>query len=111
MIYQEVTKKAQDAAKRAAAEQMNRQGGDVGACGFAWVKYVRKHDGRTKAGREEVKMIKALGFKKDYDGNYMLWRPCGSPVQSVDVLHQGAVAYANVLKSYGITVYAQSRLD
>ena len=40
-------------------------GQDAFACGFAWVTVYPKHKGNTKLGKEERKVLTALGLKKD----------------------------------------------
>ena len=76
-----------------------------GACGFAWVDIPVK--GNTKLGRA----LKAAGVSKHWRSGFQLWNPSKFPTQNVDTLEAGARAAADVLKSYGITAYAGSRLD
>lgn len=91
---------------RKASHEAYAKTGDGYPCGFAWVK-VFGVKLSTKAGKE----FKALGFRKDYEGGISLWNPGGMNVQNVDVKEAGAQAYAEVLKQYGYTAYAGSRLD
>ena len=76
-----------------------------GMCGFAWVDIPVK--GNTKLGRA----LKAAGVGKHWRSGFQLWNPSKYPTQNVDTLEAGAQAAAAVLKSYGITAYAGSRLD
>ena len=100
-------------AARAAAEARYQElGGDGMACGFAWTTVYPVHKGNTKQGREERKVLAALGLRKDWTGKaYEVWNPSGSPVQNIDIKEAGAIAAANVLRRYGFNAYANSRLD
>ena len=80
--------------------------GDGYPCGFAWVRIFG-----VKLNTKEGKLFKSLGFRKEYGGGISLWNPGGLPVQNVDVKYAGAEAYAAVLKKYGYSAYAESRLD
>ena len=79
--------------------------GEPGYCGFAWVHVSEKAS--TKLGRA----LKTVGFKPAYGGGLQLWNPGGSFTQSMDIKETGAQAYADVLKSHGITAYMSSRAD
>ena len=92
------------AAQKAAAEFLAKHG-DRDACGFAWV--VVREKGSTKLGRA----LKSVGFKPSYGGGLQLWDPSNSYTQSITAKEDGAIAYANVLKQYGIDAHAASRLD
>ena len=74
-------------AARAAAEARYRElGGDGMACGFAWTTVYPTHKGNTRQGREERKILAALGLRKDWTGKaYEVWNPSGSPVQNIDI--------------------------
>ena len=102
-IHFEATVAAEQAAARFFQEKLG--GRDQYACGFAWVTVFEK--GSTKLGRA----LKAVGFRKAYGGGLQLWNPSHFGCQNVDTLEAGAEAYAQVLKKYGITAYAGSRLD
>ncbi len=87
-------------------------GKDMYACGFAWVTIYPEHKGNTKAGKAERKTLEEMGFRKDWTGKaYEYWNPSGLGVQNVDVKEAGARAAADVLRKYGFTAYAGSRLD
>lgn len=87
-------------------------GQDHGACGFAWVTIYPKHKGNTKAGKEERKILRAMGFELDWTGkSFQMWNPSGLACQNVDAKHQGAHAAALVFRKYGFAAYAGSRLD
>ena len=100
--------KAMDAAQKAAKAFSEKyfNGGDGGACGFAWV--------NVYGVRSNSKMGKALaevGFRKSYQGGLQLWNKWW-PGQSVDAAEHGAVAYAKVMQEQlGLDFYAGSRLD
>ena len=87
-------------------------GKDSYACGFAWVTIYPEHKGNTKAGRAERKLLEEMGFRKDWTGKaYEYWNPSKWGGQNVDVKEAGARAAADVLRKYGFTAYAGSRLD
>ena len=97
-----------------ATEVLNRDygGKDMYACGFAWVTIYPEHKGNTKQGRAERKTLEEMGFRKDWTGKaYEYWNPSGWHGQNVDVKEAGARAAALVLRKYGFTAYAGSRLD
>lgn len=102
-IHQEATA----AAEKAAADMLNKIGGDCGACGFAWVE-VFDVKLNTKLGKE----LQKIGFRRPYTGApVQLWNPSRSPVQNIDVKEVGAQAYAMVLRAHGLNAYMNSRLD
>jgi hypothetical protein len=104
---------AKEAAAQAADEFFRtRLGGrDQYACGFAWVN-IWEHNGvKIKGNTKLGKMLKAAGVRQDYTKAFQIWNPSGSPVQNVDCKEVGAQAAADVLKKYGFTAYAGSRLD
>jgi hypothetical protein len=87
-------------------------GTDWGACGFAWVEIRPVHKGNTRLGKAERKDLEALGAEKGWSGNsWMIWNPAKWGGQNVDALSAGATAAAGVLRHYGYTAYAMSRLD
>ena len=101
--------KAMDAAQSAAKAFSEKyfNGGDGGACGFAWVN-VYKVRSNSKLG----KALQEVGFRKSYTGGLQLWNKWW-PGQSVDAAEHGATAYAAVMKEeLGIEdIYSGSRLD
>mgnify|MGYP003670352857 CR=1 FL=1 len=46
-----------------------------------------------------------------HNGGYDVYNPSDWVGQSIDVKERGAEAYEKVLRKYGITAYAMSRLD
>lgn len=102
-IHNEATRAAEQAARKFFDETLG--GRDQYACGFAWVTVFEKAS--TKLGRR----LKDVGFRKAYGGGLQLWNPSHFPCQNIDTLEEGARAYAEVLKKYGIEAYAGSRLD
>jgi hypothetical protein len=88
------------------------KGEDAFACGFAWVTVQPKHKGNTKLGREERKVLRALGLELDWTHKRFWWsNPSDSYFQNIDCKEQGARAAAKVLQSYGLDAWAGSRLD
>ena len=88
------------------------KGEDAFACGFAWVNIYPKFKGNTRDGKEERRVIRALGFELDYTGKrFSLWNPSKSHFQNIDCKEAGARAAAKVLESVGFEAYANSRLD
>ena len=88
------------------------KGEDAFSCGFAWVTVQPKHKGNTKLGREERKVLRALGLEKDWtEKRFQWWNPSMSYFQNIDCKEEGAKAAAKVLKSYGLDAWANSRLD
>lgn len=84
----------------------------IGACGFAWTTIVPKHKGNTREGKTERKVLKEMGFSKDWTGkSYQFWDPARYGGQNIDIKEAGAIAAANVLKKYGFDAFAGSRLD
>jgi hypothetical protein len=104
----QIALEARSSARIAAQKFFNEKLGGVDqyACGFAWVD-VYKVRSNSKLG----KALQAVGFRKSYTGSLQLWNPADFGCQNVDTLEEGARAYADVLKSYGIEAYAGSRLD
>ena len=94
-------------AEKASQDKYREMGGDMYACGFAWVDvYVD----RTNS-KQAKELIKA-GFRKDYKPKCLsMWNPGGLGVQNIDIKEAGAYAYASYLSSLGLRAYAGSRLD
>ena len=90
-----------------------RLGGvDRGACGFAWVTVYPKHNGRTREGKAERRILEGMGFSRDWTGKgYEYWNPSQFPVQNIDTLAAGAAAAAQLLREHGFKASAGSRLD
>lgn len=87
-------------------------GHDAGMCGFAWVNIRPANKGNTKAGKEERKVLRAMGFELDWTGKeFQWWNPSGLGVQNIDAKEAGARAAAKVLQGYGFNAYAGFRLD
>jgi hypothetical protein len=101
--------KALDAAQKAAKafSEKHFNGGDGGACGFAWVNV---YDVRSNS--KLGKALGEVGFRKSYSGGLQLWNQWW-PGQSVDAAEHGATAYAIVMKDeLGLDkIYSGSRLD
>ena len=88
--HEEALREANKAAQAFADRHFN--GGDGGACGFAWVDVygVRSNSKLGKA-------LQAVGFSKSYHGSMQLWNGRNGWYfgQSVDAAEEGARAYAN----------------
>ena len=81
-------------------------------CGFGWVQCTPEHKGNTTLGKQERRVLEAMGFKKDWTGKaWQLWNPTGYAGQSMDVKEAGAQAYADVLRTAGFKAYMGSRAD
>ena len=93
------------AAAQKTTEDFLAKHGDRDMCGFAWVTVREK--GSTKLGRS----LKSIGFKPAYGGGLQLWNPSGSWTQCITAKEEGAQAYADVLRKFGIDAYMGSRLD
>ena len=74
-----------------------------GVCGFAWV-VIRP--GNSSLARQSVKL--GIGSKA-YGGGVSIW--VGDHGQSLERKEQHARAYADVLRSYGVNAYLESRMD
>ena len=106
MNIQAIKLEAEQAANQAQANFLS-QHGEMAYCGFAWVDVFVE---RTNS--KEAKLLKEIGFKRDYKPKCLnLWSPGNYHGQSMDVLEQGARAYAEVLSKYGFRAYMGSRAD
>jgi hypothetical protein len=107
MITADIIQKGIPLAEQASQAAYQRMGGDMYACGFAWVDvYVD----RTNSAQAK-ELIKA-GFKKDYKPKCLsMWNPGGLGVQNIDIKEAGADALATYLTALGLKAYSGSRLD
>ena len=104
-IHAEALTEARRAAERFFTERLG--GRDQFACGRAWVDLPDVR-GNTRLGKK----LLSMGFKKPYGRKGLYFSdPSRMPVQNVDTLFHGAVAYARVLESWGIHAVADSNLD
>jgi hypothetical protein len=109
-VKTEMETAAAEAANKFFKEMLGNQ--DRGMCGFAWITVYPKNKGNTTAGKAERRVLESLGFRKDWTGKaYELWNPAKHGAQNIDVKEVGARAGAEVLKGYGLSAYANSRLD
>jgi hypothetical protein len=94
-------------AQQASEAEYQRMGGDMYACGFAWVEvYV------DRTNSKQAKELLAAGFRKDYKPKCLsMWNPGGLGVQNIDIKERGAEAMAAYLRALGLNAYAGSRLD
>jgi hypothetical protein len=106
MNIQQIKQEAQQAAVEA-QQAFLAEFGERAYCGFAWVDvYV------SRVNSKEANLLKEIGFKRDYKPKCLnLWSPGEYHGQSMDVLEQGAIAFAKVLQKYGFRAYAGSRAD
>ena len=106
MNFQAIHNEAQTAATNAQNAFLKTYG-EMAYCGFAWVNVYVDRTNST-----EAKGLLGVGFKKDYRPKCLnLWSPGDYHGQSMDVLEEGARAYAEVLSKYGFRAYAGSRAD
>jgi hypothetical protein len=101
---------AQQAAAARSMEMYN-QHGDGWACGFAWVNIYEHNGTKIKGNTKLGKLLKAAGVRQDYTRAFQVWGGEWYNGQSIDIKEAGAQAYAEVLRKYGFTAYAGSRLD
>jgi hypothetical protein len=106
MNIQQIKQEAQQAAVEA-QQAFLAEFGERAYCGFAWVDvYV------SRTNSKEANALKEIGFKRDYKPKCLnLWAPGNYHGQSMDVLEEGARAFAKVLQKYGFRAYAGSRAD
>lgn len=99
-------------AKAAAVEaewEFRKKYGVPTYCGFAWV--------NIRPGTHPIVKVLKTDFRdtiqshKGHPSGWDVWNPGGSSTQSMDIKERGAEAFANVLRKYGVTCYAQSRAD
>lgn len=104
----DIIQQAKEAAHKAALTYFNDvlDNVDRGMCGFAWVE-IRGVKGNTKLG----KALKAAGVTQDWQRVFHIWNPANVGAQSLNTKEVGAQAAADVLRSYGFTAHACSRLD
>ena len=103
---------AQQQATAASMVEYNKYGTDhVGACGFAWVNIYEHNGTKIKGNTKLGKLLKAVGVRQDYTRAFQVWGGEWYNGQSIDIKEAGAQAYADVLRKYGFTAYAGSRLD
>lgn len=86
--------------------QVQLNGVDQYACGFAWVN-IYGVKGNTKLG----KTLKAAGIEQDYTKAFSIWNPSEHGAQNIDTKFQGALAAQKVFEKYGFRAFAGSRLD
>ena len=103
-IINEASESAQRASINYFTNKLN--GHDCMACGFAWI-HIRNIHGNSKL----AKKFAEYGITKDYSGALCWWNPSRHFAQNIDVKEAGAIAAAEVLRKYGLTASACSRLD
>ena len=108
-MIREATEAAYEAADN--FEQKHFPNGGWGACGFAWVNIYEHNGTKLKGNTKMGRLLKAAGIEQDWQRVFSIWNPSKYPTQNIDTLEAGARAAADVLKKYGFTAYAGSRLD
>ena len=114
MDHMDIIKEAKAQAYAAGKAYLDKYWGgeDHGMCGFAWVNIDPEYKGNTKAGKEERRILREMGFTLDWTGKrFYWWNPSGLHCQNVDAKHVGARVAAELLKAHGFKAYAGSRLD
>lgn len=109
----EIIGEAQAAAHEAARQEKFKWelAGKMDCCGFASVS-IYKFQGKTIRTNSKIgKALIEMGIDKNYTKAYSWWNPSNINTQAITVKEKGAEAAAEVLKSYGFTAYAQSRMD
>ena len=103
-----IVAEAKSEARKAADHyfQVQLNGVDQYACGFAWVN-IYGIKGNTKLG----KTLKAAGLEQDYTKAFSIWNPSDHGAQNLDTKFQGALAAQKVFEKYGFRAFAGSRLD
>jgi hypothetical protein len=104
----DIVAEAKTEARKAADHyfQVQLNGVDQYACGFAWVN-IYGIKGNTKLG----KTLKAAGIEQDYTKAFSIWNPSEHGAQNIDTKFQGALAAQKVFEKYGFRAFAGSRLD
>ena len=110
--FDKIMIEAFDAARAASEKYLTDylKGKDNYPCGFAWIEITGVRS-NSKLGKE---LINKWGFKKDSfkSGTLTLWNPSKLHVQNMDCKEEGAIAFANVLKSRtDIRCYPCTRID
>jgi hypothetical protein len=107
MITAQEIKQGLVLASQASNEAYDKMGGDMYACGFAWVDvYV------DRTNSKQAKELIAAGFRKDYKPKCLsFWNPGGLGVQNIDIKEAGADAMAEFLRKLGLNAYSGSRMD
>jgi hypothetical protein len=115
MDYAAIFKEATDAANKA-IEDYRAKYGEPFYCGFAWVTvrpargpfvtWCKKQIKATEGRREQ----RAFGDRA-CDGGWQFWAPGEYNGQSMDLKEAGAVAFAKVLRNYGLDASVGTRAD
>ena len=112
MNIQAILTEAQNAAYTAAEQHENEYypNRGWGACGFAWVDIYEFNGEKLKGNTKMGRLLKKAGIEQNWQRTFSQW--CNwYGGQSIDIKEAGAREYARVLKGYGFTAYAGSRLD
>jgi hypothetical protein len=106
----EIVAEAMTEANRAARAELALRG-DRDCCGFAWVNIWNFNGDKIKGNTKMGKMLKAAGLRQNYLKAFEIWNPAKLPVQSLNILEEGAEAAAKVFRRYGFDAYSGSRMD
>lgn len=74
-------------------------------CGFAWVDIKPAHSKFAK------RMLERGLAKRGYEVGISVWNPSRHYTQNMYIKYAGAIAFADVLKGYGIKAVADCRMD
>lgn len=102
---EEIFNEARAAAIAATQKIINDNPGVWYPCGFAWVN-IKPARGKFIAYLKEQE----IGYLA-YDGGWNVWNPSDNHTQWMDAKFGGALAFAKVLRKYGIKAIAKSRED
>ncbi len=110
--------KAEGAALAAVTRIESEEGRGGLDCGFAWVQVTPARGPFINWCKAQIKALggpNAAGVRiygsKHWESGWLFWSPGRHAGQSVHIHLAGARAFAEVLREYGITARAYSRLD
>ena len=106
MDIQTIHYEAKEAANKAELDYFEKHG-EPAYCGFAWVEV-----DVSRKNSKEAKLLKHVGFRDSWKPKCVYsWSVGDYATQSMDIKEQGARAYAEVMRKYGIKARACSRAD
>ena len=108
--YEKAFGEAFNAARRACDEYLAKYPDAWFPCGFAWVEF-KGTDPAVKYLKANKDFYGRLAGDKGYPKGWHIWDPSNSGTQCMDAKVAGAEAFCDVLKRYGISCFANSRMD
>lgn len=102
----EIYLEASTAASKAADELIAANPNTWYPCGFAWVR-IKPARGKFVSWLKEQK----IGRTDDYLGGYIIHNPSGNSTQWMYAKEEGASAFVEVLRKYGINAKCETRID